>query len=155
VLVDGAAAVDHVMATTALDAAALPFLGWSLGGSVAIHTARTRGPQVLMTESTFASADQIIDEGSGLDLPAGWLLEDPFDNVAAIADVAAPVLISHGLADDYIQSTHADALYEAANDPKSLRVVEGADHDLAEADEGAYREAIASWIAAWPPALEP
>ena len=129
VLVDGQAAIDYVEEATGEDISAFPLLGYSLGGSVASHTARTRTPQVLITEAMFASADLLADEAAaGMTVPAGWLYENPFDNAGAVREQDAPVLVMHGAIDDYISPSHARAVYDAAQDPKELWLVPGANH---------------------------
>lgn len=148
ILADGAAAVAYVEATTGLSHEQIPYLGLSLGGSVAVHTAGTLPPSVLITEDMFASGQKLINDGSGMDLPDGWMLEEEWDNAAAAAEVTVPYLVVHGDSDTFIQPSHAEAVYAAANDPKRLWLVPGANH--AEApfvapDE--YRETITCWIA--------
>lgn len=144
---DGLAAVEYVEDATGESAADLPFLGLSLGGSVATRTSSVMPPSVLITESMFAAGQELIDDGSGLALPPGWLLEDEWDNRVAMAEVHVPVLIMHGEADDFIQVDHAHEVYAAANDPKLLWTVPGADHStIPDTDPQGYFEHVTCWI---------
>ena len=145
---DGLAAVDYVSTETGLLPSELPYLGLSLGGSVATRTAGVEPPAVLITESMFASGEDLIDDGSGLGLPPGWLLEDEWDNTIAIAEVHVPVLVMHGEADEFIQVEHGREVYAAANDPKELWIVPGADHStIPDTDPAGYEEHVTCWIA--------
>lgn len=51
-----------------------------------------------------------------------------YDSRAAIKKVTAPFLIVYGDKDKIIASNELEDLYENANEPKLLRMVEGADH---------------------------
>ena len=148
VLADGLGAVDYVEGHTGVPVEAIPFLGLSLGGSVATRVAGVRPPKVLITEDMFAQGQQLMNDGSGLDMPDGWLLVDEWDNAAAAAEVTSPFFVIHGAADTYIQPTHAQAVYAAASEPKRLWLVPGADHaEAAETDPEGYRANVTCWIA--------
>ncbi len=148
VLDDGLAAVDHVEGYTGLPVEHVPFLGLSLGGAVATRVAGLRPPKVLITEDMFANGQRLMNDGSGLDLPDGWLLVDEWDNAAAAAHVTSPFLVVHGDSDTYIQPDSAAEIYAAASDPKRLWLVEGADHaEAAVTDPEGYRATVTCWIA--------
>ncbi len=148
ILADGAAAVAYVEESTGLSHEQIPYLGLSLGGSVAVHTAGALPPSVLITEDMFASGQKLINDGSGLDLPDGWMLEEEWDNAAAAAEVTSPYLIIHGAEDDFIQPSHAEIVYASANDPKRLWLVPGADHaDAPFVAPEEYGENVTCWIA--------
>lgn len=147
VMEDGRSAVDYVDSEFGRGVDHIVYHGLSLGGSVAVHTAVERPPKVLITEAMFASAKKLINDGSGMDLPEGWFVEDAWDNIAAAREVYRPYLIIHGAADDFIQPSHAEAVYEFANDPKKLWLVPGAGH--ADSDEVApedYADHISCWV---------
>lgn len=146
-LEDGAAVALYAPSASGRDLADIVFDGVSLGGSVAVHTAGSYPPKVLITEDMFASADQLIDDGAGMDLPQGWFTEAEWDNVAAAREVRVPYLVQHGAEDDFIRPSHAEAVYAAANDPKKLWLVPGADHDtVLEVAPEPYAASLACWI---------
>jgi pimeloyl-ACP methyl ester carboxylesterase len=148
VLADGAAAVDYVTNAVGVDSTAVPYLGLSLGGMVAVHTSEARPPSVLVTEDMFASAQKLIDDGSGLYLPTGWMVEDTWDNAEAASRVTRPYLIVHGAEDTYIQPEHAEEVYARANEPKRLWLVPGADHaDASDVDPDGYAAQVTCWVA--------
>lgn len=147
VIADGAAAADFVAEDSGRPLDQVAFLGLSLGGAVAVHVASDLAPKVLITEDMFATGGKLLDDASGLSLPAGWILEDEWDNAAAASRVEVPYLIIHGAEDTYIQPGHAQIVYDAANDPKKLWLAPGADHAEADlVDPEAYGENVDCWI---------
>ena len=103
--------------------------GHSLGGAIAVQlAAQVPDEQLLLLEGSFTS---IADMARSY--PWGWLLVEPlvtqkFDSRAQIAHVGSPVVIVHGDADRLIPSSHAHALYAAAQAPKQLAIVPGGTH---------------------------
>ena len=65
---------------------------------------------------------------TGLNIPSGWMFEDPFDNLATVAELEVPYLITHGSEDTYIMPEHGKRVFDAANEPKELYYVPGAAH---------------------------
>jgi len=124
--------------------------GFSLGCFPAIHlAARVFVPRVLIVESPFASATSLVQGGAFLDFQERWLTDGRFDNEAAISIVSVPVLVIHGLEDDFIRyRDNGRLVYEAANEPKRLVTVAGAVHDnvpeTLEVDR--YVNLLRSWI---------
>jgi fermentation-respiration switch protein FrsA (DUF1100 family) len=147
VLSDGLAAVRYVEETRGLESTEFAYLGLSLGGFVSIHTALDKKPYVLITESMFASADQLADAGLGSDVPPGWFFQDPFDNTEAASKLTGvPYLIMHGEADDYIEVANGEAVFAAANEPKELWKVPDANHStIPTTDPEGYEEHIKCW----------
>lgn len=147
---DGLAAVQYTADTTGYAPEDIPWMGHSLGASVATHTSAEIGAQSIVLESMFASAGDLADDGVGLDLPSGWFFADPFDNVGAAAEITAPVFVVHGLADDYILPEYADRVYAAAPDPKDLWKPEGVGHsDIITVIPEEYEQRITAWQAEW------
>ena len=149
VLADGAAAVRYLGDELGLGPESLLYVGLSLGGYVAVHTAVEHAPRVLITEDTFASAQALIDQGTLLDIPQGWLFVDEFDTMAAARRLPAtvPYLVVHGAADTYIQPENARLLHAAAaSEVKELFLVPGMDHNetVTKAPE-VYRP----WLECW------
>lgn len=147
-LMDGIATADYVSESTGVSPEATPWLSVSLGSSVAVHSNPAVGAKVLVLDSMFSSADDVLDASTGLDLPVGWFFGSPdYDNVAAIADVVDPVLLIHGLADDFIPPDEVLPLFDAAPEPKELWRPQGVGH--AEAFRvlpEQYRLVVEDWI---------
>lgn len=152
---DGRAAAEYLADQTGLSASEIPWIALSLGGAIAIHTNDEIDAAAIVLESTFASTDQLIEEGTGFVLPSGWFFEQTFDNEAAIADVRAPILVVHGREDDFVAPTHGRTLFEAAPDnPKWLWQPAGVAHsDIHEVMPEVYRDVVLSFLA--DPASDP
>jgi len=104
------------------------YYGFSFGGAVATQRAALDPPAVLILESTFASLEEFKTDSSRMDFPIGYVARDRWDTAARIKGIHAPLLILHGLADDYVRPEFAKELYADANEPKELVLVEGANH---------------------------
>jgi fermentation-respiration switch protein FrsA (DUF1100 family) len=105
--------------------------GYSLGNVASIHLAADRiRPRALLVESAFASATALVQGGTVLDFPSRWLTDGTFDNAEALARVAVPVLVLHGMDDDFVRfRDNGQVLFDRANEPKELIAVPGAVHD--------------------------
>ncbi|MCL6285316.1 alpha/beta hydrolase [Ruegeria sp. 2012CJ41-6] len=102
--------------------------GQSLGTGVATAVAAQRaGIDLLVLEAPYtATVDMAAEQYPWL--PVSFLMKDPFVSRDRIGQVDAPVFIAHGTADEVIPVAHGEALFGFANDPRSLMIVEGADH---------------------------
>lgn len=96
-------------------------LGFSLGAAPALRTAAEEEVAGVVTIGAFA----------GLADVAPWIargaLRGRFDNRAAIARVAEPVLLFHAVADELVPFAQAQALQALAQRPRLLRL-EGSGH---------------------------
>ena len=146
VISDAGSAIDYVSETTGLPTTDLSYLGHSLGGFASIHNAAAKPPKVLITESMFASAQHLSNDGMGLDLPTGWFFADPFDNVAAAKQVTVPFLIIHGEEDEFIAISNGEEIAAAANDPSLFWRVPGGGHStIPDVDPDGYRQHVQCW----------
>jgi len=118
------AAYDWLAQRPEFDPARVAGYGRSIGGGAVCALARERPLAALVLESTFTSARAIA---AGLGLP-GFLVRDPFDNAAALARFAGPVLIIHGEEDEIIAVSHARALH-AQLARSRLVIVPGCGHN--------------------------
>jgi esterase/lipase len=106
-------------------------MGSSLGGTVAVLTAeKDRRVKALVTWATPCRLNELFREG----LLEGFekLKQDvsKYDVIKAVKDVHCPILIVHGSLDQHVPPSHAKVLYENANQPKDVNIIEGADHRL-------------------------
>ncbi|MFP4146428.1 MAG: alpha/beta hydrolase [Halorhodospira sp.] len=142
---DGRAALRAAMEHEAVDPQRLLVLGQSLGASVAITTtARWEGqsPVGLVAESPFDSYRNIAREKLGsfwltwpFQYPLSWLLSDgyaPRKHIGALAPI--PILLIAGSEDQTVPLAHSKRLYRAAGEPRSLWIIEGAEHNAPLAD---------------------
>jgi alpha-beta hydrolase superfamily lysophospholipase len=128
--------------------------GHSLGGAVAIDLAAELGQNAardhtalpvrgLVIESTFTSLADVAAAVAKTSLPVRWLLSQKFDSIDKIAEIHMPLLVVHGLADDFVPSRFSEQLFNAAQQPKRLLLVPGATHNNSMALGGQkYRKAI-------------
>jgi hypothetical protein len=107
----------------------LIYYGHSFGGAIAAQLAEQQPPRVLILESTFSSVADLKTDSSQMDFPVGYVAKDTWDTAARLGRIQAPVLLLHGLADDFLRPELSEKLYAAAHEPKLLVRVEGATHD--------------------------
>jgi len=106
-------------------------MGSSLGGSVSILTAaKDRRVKALVTWATPCYLDELFRG----EVIKGFekLRQDvsKYDVVKAVKEMHCPILIVHGSLDEQVPLSHANVLYENANEPKGIQIIEGADHRL-------------------------
>ncbi|MFH1158532.1 MAG: alpha/beta hydrolase [Pseudomonadota bacterium] len=131
-----------------LDANGYPAAQWilygeSIGSGPAVQMAKEFQPELLVLESPFSSALDVA-RGVYFWLPVDLLMKDKFDNMSRIKDVRSSLLIVHGEEDYVIPQSFARKLYDAANHPKQLVVIDGGHHnDLYEHHAG---HIILEWL---------
>ena len=108
------AAYDALVARNDVDASRIVLLGRSLGGGAACALAAKRPSAALILLSTFTSARACAWHL----LVPGFLVLDPFDNLAVVRSYPGPVLVIHGQNDNLIPHRHGVALYRAAEHGK-------------------------------------
>jgi pimeloyl-ACP methyl ester carboxylesterase len=101
--------------------------GQSLGGGVAVDLASRRTHGALVLFKTFTSVPDVAEYQCPL-LPARWLAQNRFDNLAKIHRCAGPTLIAHGENDHLISLAQARELFAAAREPKSFCLLPGCSH---------------------------
>ena len=124
--------------------------GHSLGGAVAVNLAHEladdkQSPQAagLIVESSFTNLGDVATAVSNTSLPVRWLLSQEFDSLGKIGEVGIPVLIAHGRDDRYVPSRFSEALFAAANEPKQLLLIDGANHNNSlRMAANSYRQAL-------------
>lgn len=102
--------------------------GESLGAGVAVELATEHPPAALVLRSPFTSLPDVARVHYPF-LPTGALLQDRYPSLDRIASVAAPLLVVAGSGDSIVPASQSRALYERADQPKQLVIVEGADHN--------------------------
>ncbi len=123
ILADSLAAYDWAAAKGA------PIVLWgrSLGSGPATYVAKEREADALLLETPFLSAVSVAADRYAF-LPVGLLMFDQFPVEQWIKDVAEPVFIAHGTADQTINVSHGRRLYELVPNKDALWIEEGADH---------------------------
>ncbi|MTI43390.1 hypothetical protein JM93_02157 [Roseibium hamelinense] len=102
--------------------------GESLGTGVAaaVGAARSEALMVVLEAPYTAAVDIAAQQYPWL--PVRLLMKDPFITRERINEINAPVFIVHGTEDRVIPVGNGEALYELAQGPKRLLILEGATH---------------------------
>jgi fermentation-respiration switch protein FrsA (DUF1100 family) len=125
---DARAALRFVKTRTGVDPNRIVHFGESLGAAVAIRLATEQQPAALILRSPFTSLAAVGQHHYPY-LPVRWLLRDQFPSKDRIRDVKSPVLVIMGTRDGIVPAEQSRELFEAANQPKRLEVIPGADHN--------------------------
>ena len=104
------AAYDVLAARKDTDSARIIFFGRSLGGAAVCALTAHRPSAALVLMSAFTRVRAFTSRY----LAPGFLVRDPFDNLAAVQNYQKPVLIMHGRNDTIIPYSHGQALYRAS-----------------------------------------
>lgn len=129
---DAEAALEFLRSEKGLDPAeSVVLFGRSLGGAVAVEMAARHRVRGVIVESTFTSVRDMARKAYPF-LPSRLLvrmLESRFDALSRIPEVRSPVLVLHGDRDDLVPVELGRKLFDAANEPKSFYLIEGASHN--------------------------
>jgi len=127
VLDDARAAMTKLCGLTGSRDSDIVLMGESLGGAVAVQLAAERAPRGLVLQSTFSSLRDVAD----VHYPRlSWLVPpDRLNSASDIAKYKGPLLLSHGSRDDTIPFSLGLKLFKAANPPKHIVAIAGADHN--------------------------
>ena len=143
---DAHAALAWLLDQPEPDASRLFYLGESLGGAVALELAIVHPPAGLILLSTFTSVRDMARVHYPF-IPAA-LVPDAYPSLKLIPALRAPLLVLHGQSDEIVPPAQAEALFDAAPDPKRLRIMPGVGHnDLVSLAGATFAEHISSWVA--------
>ncbi|MBU3679963.1 MAG: alpha/beta hydrolase [Candidatus Kapabacteria bacterium] len=147
---DVSAALAYLKSRPDVDTTQIVDYGFSLGGYPCLYAASTlHRPKAVITEAIFASSEAIIQSGTLLNVPGGYLMKGAFNNLENIRRIAAPILLLHGTDDVFIGiERNGEPLAAAAPQPKIFRRIEGAGHSSIPSTMGedAYIELVRSFI---------
>ena len=104
------AAYDMLLQRQRVDPDRIILMGRSLGGGAVCALAAVRKSAAIILVSSFTS----IRSFAARFLVPGFLVRDPFDNLAVVSAYTGPILIIHGRHDEIIPYRHALALHRAA-----------------------------------------
>lgn len=134
-LADGRALLAHVE-SRGVAPQRLVVYGESLGSGIAVALAAERPVGGLVLETPYSSLAEVAQNHYWY-VPAKWLVRDRYDSMVRIGRVRSPILMLHGDADATIPVRFARRLYEAAPEPKEVRLFPGGGHtDLYERGAG-------------------
>jgi pimeloyl-ACP methyl ester carboxylesterase len=129
---DADAAYDYVVNQRGTPADRVILYGHSLGTTAVVDLASRRSCAAIILESGLSCARDI----ASVRLPwmPNWLRAlgtNKFESTKKLSSVFCPVLVAHGEPDNVVPTEEGRALYLAANRPKRLIIVPGADHGVA------------------------
>jgi fermentation-respiration switch protein FrsA (DUF1100 family) len=104
------AAYDWARARQDVDSSRIVAYGRSVGGGAACQLAARRPVAALVLESTFTSVRAFARAFAA----PGFLVRDPFDNLAVVRGYPGPLLLLHGSRDTLIVPGHSQVLAAAA-----------------------------------------
>jgi fermentation-respiration switch protein FrsA (DUF1100 family) len=125
---DARAARDYVLTRPDVEASRIVYFGESLGSGVAVRLATEHPARAVVLRSPFTSFVDVGRVHYGW-LPVGLLLRDRYPSLARIKQIRSPLLVIAGANDTIVPAAQSRKLFEAANEPKRLVIVEGADHN--------------------------
>jgi len=125
---DAIAAREYVDSRTDAGRRRIVYFGESLGSGVAVRLALTHPPDALALRSPFTSLADTARHHFPY-LPVGLLLRDRYASRDAIARVRCPVVVITAAHDSIVPADQSRRLFEAANEPKRLVVIDNADHN--------------------------
>jgi dipeptidyl aminopeptidase/acylaminoacyl peptidase len=164
-VMDVEGAIDFLLEQPEIDQDRIGLVGHSLGGGIVIRAAaQFSRVKATVAESAFTSLEDNIEEGvrellglppfpfaplviffgereTGLDIDQ----MRPIDDLAQIAPRA--IMFVHGKKDPVVLVNNSYRLYEAALEPKSLYIIENADHGgLMEADPKEFERQVVGFL---------
>lgn len=142
---DALAAWQYLTIARGLAADDIVIFGRSLGGSVAAWLAAQHRPLGLVVESAFTSVPDVAQEHYPW-LPVRWLSHLKHSTREYIRDVQTPVLIVHSREDKIIPYHHGEAIFAAANEPRTLLTIRGSHNDAFLRDEATYIAGLQTFL---------
>jgi uncharacterized protein len=126
---DARIAIDYAQGALKIPSKKHIYFGESLGSGVAVQMATERPPGLLVLQAPYTSVETRAAELYPFVIGVRHLVRDKYDSLSKIGSVDAPLLVLHGAKDAIIPVRHGEALFAAANQPKTMVVYPEAHHD--------------------------
>ena len=157
---DARAVISYVAGRADLHAGTVGLFGTSMGAAVALQVAAIDARVVaVVAESGFATLRTIFDDYQRRMIKLPWhylrnivikrsehlahFKANAVSPLEAVTQIHVPLFIMHGTADTLIDSRYSEMVFAAANEPKELWLIEGAQHnDMAEVGGEEYRRRV-------------
>jgi len=161
---DLSAAISYLESRTDIPRGSFGVFGTSMGAAVAIQGAAIdRRIRAVVSEGSFTDLKTIFVDYQKRIIKLPWhflrnvalmqsqrlanfkaRLVSPLNDVRRLH---VPILIVHGVNDSFIKSAYARVLYDAANEPKKLLLIDGADHnDVWDIGGLVYEETVSAFF---------
>lgn len=127
---DARAAYAYIRSRADVDSTKIVFYGFSLGCAAACElAANTFTPKKLVLEAPFANMNTLLQSGTVLDIPSGYVMKGTYDNAEKIKHIHTPLLLMHGTDDTFLDiDKNGAVVFANANDPKEFIRVPDANH---------------------------
>jgi fermentation-respiration switch protein FrsA (DUF1100 family) len=144
---DADAAYDYAVNELGLSPERIVLYGQSLGTTAVADLAARKPCGAVILESGLSSAKSLASTMLPW-LPSwlSWVGKNRFDSAKKLASVHCPIFIAHGDPDNTIPTEHARELFAAANEPKTLKIVAGANHSVSGYSGDKYLDEIAAFV---------
>lgn len=121
--------------------------GKSLGGGVATRTVLGKNVKGLVLESTFCSIPSVAKILLPMLPERAVFKTERYDNQKRIISIQVPIIVIHGRLDNIVPAREGQKLFELANEPKELFMIDNAGHNDASMVAGSsYHEKLNSWL---------
>jgi pimeloyl-ACP methyl ester carboxylesterase len=134
------AAYDQIIKRPDIDKTRIVLFGRSLGGGALCQLAANRDSAALILVSTFTSVSSFTSSY----LIPGFVVRDPFDNLAVVRSYDRPILFFHGKYDDIVPYTHGIKLSQSAQ--KGTLITYDCGHNDLPPDRGQYMKDILDFL---------
>lgn len=121
---DVMAAYQYLVGEKGLSPFQIVVWGRSIGGAAAVELARKENLYAVILQSTFTSLTDRIQEMAPI-IPVKPLSKFHYPNREKLESIDSPILIIHSVDDSLIPFSHGQALYRAAEEPKSFLTLTG------------------------------
>ena len=127
---DARATLEAASAHLGVGLSSFVLFGHSLGSAVAAELASNAGAKVLVLESPFSSARDMVARWPVVGFRLGWTLVSRvhYDTVARVRQLDVPVFVAHGERDLVVPPRMGREVFSAARVPGRLLMVPGATH---------------------------
>jgi hypothetical protein len=142
---DADAAWRYLIEDRGVVASNIVIFGRSLGGSVASQLASKNQPLALIVESSFTSVPDIAQDLYPW-LPVRWLSRFGHATRDHVRDVHCAILVIHSRDDEINPFRHGEAIFAAANEPRTLLPIRGTHNDAFLVDQRVYIEGLRTFL---------
>ena len=144
---DADAAYEYVVSKRGVPPPKIVLYGHSLGtAAVADLAARRECAAIIMESGPSSGSDMAKVVLPWLPSQLYFLARNRFDSAGKLSRVHCAVLITHGESDETVPTEQARTLFAAANQPKKLMILPGADHNFFASVGDSYLDAITEFI---------
>lgn len=103
--------------------------GFGLGTGIATRLAVEQEELAVILEAPYTELCAAISGLARLVPGCGLLANDVYDSISRINKISAPLLILHGTEDDTVDLSEGQKMYDAALEPKFIRIYQGGEHE--------------------------